>query len=118
MQPPEEKWAALLPLFTGLPRRGVLGNRASGVRNSRKPNLYHYSFLQTLYIGVILCAADWGYARMHEQLSGVRGSRKPDSPGPIELAPYVTDRGYRSIAASGAYWKLGFRLTQFSETQR
>src|SRR5918998_1327227 len=37
------------------------------------------------------------------------------SPGPIELAPYVTDRGYRSIAASGAYWKLGFRLTQFSE---
>jgi hypothetical protein len=76
-----------MPLFTELPTRGFLGNWASGVRNSRKPNLCHYSFLETLYVGVILCAADWGYARIHKQLSGVRSSRKPDSPGPIELAP-------------------------------
>src|SRR5215210_6380640 len=47
-------------------RAGVLGNRASGVRNSRKPNLCHHSFLEALYIGIILCGADWGYARMHE----------------------------------------------------
>src|SRR5829696_3056892 len=69
-----------LPLFTELPRTVILGNRASGVRNSRKPNLCHYSFLEALYIGVIPCAADCGYARMHEQLSGVRGSRKPAQP--------------------------------------
>ena len=49
-------------------------------RNSRKPNLCHYSFLEALYIGAILCAADWGRARMHKQLSGVRGSRKPAQP--------------------------------------
>ena len=48
----------------------------SGVRNSRKPNLCHFSFLETLYVGAILCAADWDYARMHEQLSGVANSRK------------------------------------------
>jgi len=57
--------------FFRQPLRGVLGNWTSGVRNSRKPNLYHCSFLETLYIGVILCAEDWDYARMHEQLSGV-----------------------------------------------
>src|SRR5215207_8112582 len=59
-----------------MPRREILGNWVSGVRNSRKLNLYHYSFLETLYVGVILCAADWGYARMHQQLSGVWNSRK------------------------------------------
>ena len=59
------------------PRRGLLGNWASGVRNSRKRNLCHYSLSKTLYVGVILCAADEGYARKHEQLSDVIGSRKP-----------------------------------------
>ena len=33
-----------LSLFTQLPRGGLLGNRASGVRDSRKLNFYHCSF--------------------------------------------------------------------------
>src|SRR5215212_9262831 len=32
----------------------------SGVRHSRKPNLWYYSSLEAPYIGVILCAADRG----------------------------------------------------------
>jgi hypothetical protein len=60
-----------VPLFTQMPRRGILGNWVSGVRNSRKPNLFHYSFLKSLYVGAILYVADWGYARIHERLSGV-----------------------------------------------
>ena len=47
--------------------------------------------------------------------SGVRGSRKPDSPGPIELAPYVTDRGYRPIAKrAGAVRDPGLRATPYN----
>ena len=42
------------------PRGVLLGNRASGVRNSRKLKLYRYSFSETLYVGVVLDAADRG----------------------------------------------------------
>src|SRR5215218_8221985 len=66
-----------MALFTELPRRVLLGNWASGVRNSRKLNLCHYSFLETLYVGLILYGVDWGYTLTHEQLSGVWSSRKP-----------------------------------------
>src|SRR5215208_3918062 len=106
-----------MPLFTLLPRREILGNWVSGVRNSRKLNLYHYSFLETLYVGVILCAADWGYARMHQQLSGVWSSWKPVcsrsdtyalGPGQSEFVQRVADKR-RSR-------KLGFRYWAFSET--
>jgi len=38
------------PLFTELPRREILGNWVSVVQNSRKLNLCHYTFLETLYI--------------------------------------------------------------------
>jgi hypothetical protein len=56
-----------------LPRRGLLGNWASGVWNSRKLNFYHYSFSETLYVGVILYAADRGW--IHEiPVNGVLGN--------------------------------------------
>src|SRR5215216_255160 len=71
-----------------LPRRGLLRNGVSGVRNSRKLNPCYYSSLKTLYVGGIRCVADRGYARIHEQLSSVGSSRK-----------------------------LGFRLEAFSETR-
>src|SRR5215204_6816012 len=62
---------------TELPTLSILGNWVSGVQNSRKLNLCHYSFLETLYVWANLRAADWGYARIHQQLSGVWSSRKP-----------------------------------------
>jgi hypothetical protein len=33
-----------IPLFTELPRRGLLGNRASGTEGSRKPGFRHCGF--------------------------------------------------------------------------
>jgi hypothetical protein len=73
-----------LPLFTELPRRGVLGNWASGVRNSRKPNFCHYSFSQTPYIGVVLYVAD--RSCMHEiPLIGVLGNSIAASPNSRKL---------------------------------
>src|SRR5215204_1487122 len=103
---------------TELPTLPILGNWVSGVQNSRKLNLCHYSFLETLYVGVILCAADSGYARMHQQLSGIWSSRKPIcsrsdahalGPGHSEFVQRVADkqRGSR---------KLSFRYSRFSET--
>src|SRR5215204_84789 len=59
-------------LFSELPRRVLLGNWVSGVGDSRKPNLCHHSFLETLYVGVISCSADKGNVRVHEQFSSVR----------------------------------------------
>src|SRR5215203_4101504 len=102
----EQEEAAPLPLFTELPRRGVLGNWVSGVQNSRKLNLCHYSFFETLYAGVLLCAGVWGYARMHQQLSGVWSSRKPACSRSDAYGIRT-----RAIACS-----VGFRLDAFSET--
>ena len=59
-----------------LPRITNTGSPVSGVGDSRKPKLCHSSFSETLYIGLILSGADWGYALTHEQLSGVWDSRK------------------------------------------
>ncbi len=62
---------------TELPRAFILGNWASGVRNSRKLNSYHYSFSETLYVGVVLYLADRGC--MHElPVYGVLGNWASD----------------------------------------
>ena len=62
---------------TRLPISGVLGNWASGVRNSRKLNFYHYSFSETLYVGVVLYLVDRGC--MHElPVYGVLGNWASD----------------------------------------
>ncbi len=62
-------------LFTHLPRRSVLGNRVSGVRNSRKLNIYNFSFSETLYVGIVLYVLDWGYID-ELPLYGVLGNSK------------------------------------------
>jgi hypothetical protein len=49
-------------VFSTLLGRVLLGNWVSGVGHSRKPNLCYDSFLETLYVAAILCAADRGYA--------------------------------------------------------
>ena len=40
-----------MPLFTELTRAFILGNRASGVGDSRKLNIFYYSCLKALHIG-------------------------------------------------------------------
>jgi len=103
---------------TELPTLPILGNWVSGVQNSRKLNLCHYSFLETLYVAVILCAADWGCARMHQQLSGVWSSRKLECSrsDSYELGPGHSEFVQRVADTRGAR-KLGFRYLAFSETE-
>src|SRR4051812_41362647 len=50
------------PLFYSIAGKGsLLGNlQAAGVRSSRKLNLYHYSFSETLHVGVVLYGVDRG----------------------------------------------------------
>ena len=104
---------------TELPTLPILGNWVSGVQNSRKLNLCHYSFLETLYVGVILRAADWGYARIHQQLSGVGSSRKPvcSRSGTYAVGPGQSEFVQR-VADKRRSRKLGFRYWAFSETQQ
>jgi hypothetical protein len=72
---------AELRLFSELPGRGLLGNWGFGVGHCRKPNPSHYSFLETLYVGVILCAVDRGYARVHGLIANLLASHSGSASG-------------------------------------
>src|SRR5215203_6830083 len=83
-----------LPLFTESPRRLILGNWVSGVGHSRKPNLCHYSFLETPYVGSSYaqrtramhgCTNKFpAYGILGNWASGIRDSQKLRRPESIE----------------------------------